>query len=147
MPKFIIMLSQNSKNGFFENFRNISVKLVVFWKHFYFSRKLMCCVLPFQQFLIIAIAHLFSKLTSLWCDFFFYKIINCIGVVKIYISQIPIIESPIEHDSKILPCTERTIKIGILLLEAILMQMLHYYQLFGKIILQRFYILWLFDYK
>jgi len=100
----------------------------------------MSRILPFEEFLIEIVAHLFPKFAGLRGNLFFNEKVHFISVVHIDIGQVPIVKSAIEHYSKVLACTEWTGLTYRMLWVLMGMKMLHIYQLFGKIICnKRFY--------
>jgi hypothetical protein len=69
----------------------------------------MKTVLSFQKLFIIGITKLFFKFTSFRSDFFLDEIIDAVGIVKINVCKISIIESPVEHNTEILPLAQLTL--------------------------------------
>ena len=110
------------------------MKLVILREHFNFSWVLMSRILPFEQFLIIDIAHFLSELARLRSDFLFNELINSVSVIKIDVGKVTVVKGSVKHDSKVLARTKRTGVVCLVCRAFQRMKMLHFYQLFGKII-------------
>jgi hypothetical protein len=106
MPEPVKIFAEDSKDRFFQYFWDVAVKFVILRKHFDFSRVLMGCILSFEEFLIMDIAHFLSELAGVRGYFFFNEIVDCISVVQIHVRKIAVIKGSVKHDGKVLSRTQ-----------------------------------------
>lgn len=108
MPESVKVLAEDCEDRLFEYFGNVPMKLVILREHLNFGGILMPSILPFEEFLIINIAHFFPELTGVGSDLFFNEVIDGACVVEVCIGKVAIVEGSVEHDGKVFAGTEET---------------------------------------